>query len=202
MCNSGRFLLTVIDATGDANKWEHDATREIFAKLQQANVPLAPKVPVFVSDLADLAEALKGPSSVVLIFAHGDAPPADPRTARKFWTGSLVQCWQLFAVSGIELDNKLVVLCVCSGFNQDAIDAVCNSTVGALGLVAPDAAIRRDEAVAFIPALLATLANASPSEINPDYVKTLVSELKDLARNKMKFRPAGDQPLYSIFGSR
>lgn len=196
------FLLAVVDATGNANGFEHETTKKIVAELLAKKVPIAGGAARFVKDLPSIAKAIPAASSAALFFAHGDDPPNDSKTAQHFWIGSLKTFWAHLSTSGEVLSDMLAVLCVCQGFNQDAIDAVCHSQVGAFLFVAPTQDLLKTEAEAFFPPFFTRISQASRTQLTPEYVEALVKELNHLAGGKMKVHRSGVNPPQSIHGER
>jgi len=194
----GPLRLCVIDATGKVKGWEHDTTRKIMTACQQAGVATTDSEPIFVEGLDGIVSNVDASATAVLIVTHGGREPEDPNTARHLWTGKLKQFWEYLRTSGLDLNNCLVVLCVCSAFNDDMVNALCNSEVGADIVVAPDTPISRDEAEMFFPEFFKKLKPLATGKIMPQIVIELVEELNPLAGGRMHVALAGQYLKLSV----
>src|SRR5205085_450472 len=115
----GPLSVCVIDATGNIKGWEHETTKLIVKKCRDAGIPVTSGSPHFVGSLEDLTSVVDPEATAVLVVTHGGKEPKDPNTARHLWTGKLKQFWEYLRTSGLKLDDRLAVLCICSGFNDD-----------------------------------------------------------------------------------
>jgi hypothetical protein len=192
---NGPLSLCVIDATGDIEKWEYATTKFIVEQCRQAKIPTEAH---FVESLEELTANVDPQATAILIVCHGGKDPKDPNVAKHFWTGRTKQFWAYLTASGLDLSERLVVLCICSAFNHDMIDAMANSQVDASIVVAPETPISQNEAEAFFPEFFKRLKPRSVWEIQPEAIKLLVDELNSLSGNRMRVVFAGQNVNFSV----
>ena len=195
------LVVAVVDGTGNAKGFEHDTSKAIAQMLNDRGVAVVDGGPRFIDDMDALSQAVPENASAVLFFGHGTRPSADAASAAMVTVGTIAEYWQLLGRSGLDWSDKLVLLCVCWGYNVDAIRAVTESAVGALAVVAPLDSMTASEARAFFPEMLSRLQQTSPSYIDPDYVEQLIEESNDLAGRKVTMYRSGEAPRDSIWNA-
>jgi hypothetical protein len=94
--------------------------------------------------------------------------------------------WFSTAALTEQMQDKLLLLCVCHGYSQDAIDAFLEDSSFVLGIVAPTSALEASEAEAFFPSFLGALRPASAIEIDPVAVKETLEQINHFSGGKMK----------------
>ena len=185
----GRLSLQLVDATCNKNGFEYGVSDRVLCGLRASKVPLASDDVKHVKTLRELENACQGSFNALLYFAHGGR--VDGTEASKIQAGDMVTTWYLLQHLNLNLEDKLVCLCVCHGYNGDAINTLPQGNLFALTVVAPKDAISGQEAVLFFPKFFATLAPLCPNEIDPNIVREKVNELNNLVGNKMKIFSQG-----------
>jgi len=188
----GPINVAVIDVTANQKGFEHKMTGELVQKLKDAGVPVLDGQAQFLDGLLDLVDAVPPKAAIVLLIAHGsETTPLHEKRVAHVRVGSDRETWQLLGVSGIDWSDKLVVLCVCWAFNRDMVNAVCESAVGALGIVASVDKLLSCEVLEFVPPFLDELCRKSTDSIDCEDVRSLVTQLEARGDYKMRFLAAG-----------
>lgn len=183
----GRPRVLVVNATGPGTTWEQACAVKICEGARAAGVELTPTSPVQPQDFAEFVRLFEAPESqdynVLLLLAHGWSSSSGPRQ-RVDLAGEELDWYVLHGLE-MQLQDKLVLLCVCEGQGDEAIDTIVRGDHFALMLVGSNRKITRMEAEAFFPRFLSELAQLSYSSIDPDVVALVLGEQNHLANDKM-----------------
>lgn len=179
--------LLIIDATGNVRGFEYNMTDEIFQHLIGSNINVSGSIVNEVNSLSDFVDAVNSGDNFdfVLLVAHGAIP--DKEGYAFFAINGEKVSWAEIRDSGVNLDDKHLFLCCCHAFNEASIQALVNSCVFALPLVAPTDTLTSDEAKVFYSRVLPILCNQVTCEV--EYTQKIVEENNYLANDKMEVYP-------------
>jgi hypothetical protein len=184
----GRVRVLAVDITADANGWEHACSTQIIADAVALGVPVVGSQVHQANDIGSFQQVFEDVGddfTVLLLFGHGNAGTGGAAATMKLGTDLDMNYYLLQAVP-MNLSDKVVVLCVCEGFCQDAIDTFVKGEHFALMLVAPDKPLSRQEAEAFFPVFLAEVNAHSYESIDPSIVDMVLGEQNHHANGKMR----------------
>ena len=164
----GPLKILIVDVTQNANGFEHDVSRRMKAELVKSGISVTVNSPAWVDDELQFSDAFSqaGDFSVALLVAHGGEDLGGSDVSQLAGPGN-VDDWFSTAELTQQMQDKVLLLCVCYGCCQDAIDAFVRDSSLALSVVAPTVALEASEAEAFFPSFLAMLHPTSATEIAP-----------------------------------
>ena len=93
---------------------------------------------------------------MALLVAHGAEDLGGDDASQLAGPGSLDEWFSMAALTA-QMQDKLLLLCVCHSYTQDAIDAFVRDSSLVQGLVAPTSPPEASEAQAFFPNFLEAL---------------------------------------------
>jgi hypothetical protein len=188
----GPLKILILDVTQNANGFEHDVSRRIKAQLVKSGIPVTVNSPAWVDDEFQFSDAFSqaGDFSVALLVAHGGKDLGGSVASPLAGPGN-VDDWFSTAELTQQMQDKVLLLCVCYGYCKDAIDAFVRDSSLALSIVAPTVALEKSEAEAFFPSFLAMLQPTSVTEIDPLALRRILGQTNHLSGGKMRLFSQG-----------
>jgi hypothetical protein len=188
----GPLKILIVDVTRNANGFEHEVSSHMTAELIQRGVPVTDNSPALVDDEMQFSNAFSsaGSFSVALLVAHGAEDLGGDEASQLAGPGSADE-WFSTAALTEQMQDKLLLLCVCHGYSPDPIDAFVRDTSIVLSIVAPTSALEASEAEAFFPNFLEALQPTSAIEIDPTVVEEKLEQTNHYSGGKMKLFSQG-----------
>ena len=182
----GPLRVLIVDVTRNLNGFEYQVSENIKVALLRGGVPVTANSPALVVDELGFSSAFSdaGEFSAILLVAHGAEDEGGQDASFVEGPGSVDEWFSVAALTE-QMQDKLLLLCVCHGHCQDAIDAFVLDTSLCLSLVAPNSELTTSEAEAFFPNFLMMLQPTSAKEIDPKTIQEVLMRTNHYATGKM-----------------
>lgn len=183
----GPLCTLIVDVTENSCGFEHQVSRDLAAELSKRGIAITANSPALVSDEQGFYLAFKnaGVFSVLLLVGHG-AKDLGGKDASHFGGPGAVKEWHSTIELTEGMQDKVVLLCVCDGYCQDAVDAFVTESSLCLSLIGSNAILTASEARNFFPNFLETLKPDSLQEIDPIALKRALEINNHYANGKMR----------------